>query len=463
MRTTTLAEELRSRGTRDISRHPSKIGILGHVGNGNLGDEAIVAALIQNIRHRCPAAVIYAVTSNPQDTRERHHVAAFPVHRPTTVASRSRAHAPSRASSHAETKRAFLASLKAIPPLYKLLKWTRDGLRLLLNCFHELRFLLTSFRAVKAIDVLIIAGSGQLFDYFGGSWGFPYTLFKWSMLAKASRTRLVFLSVGAGPIGSPLSRFFIRYSLSLAVYRSYRDESSRKLIESIGVPGPHRVFPDLAFSLDTTRSLPLPLSPGSARIVGINPMPAFADYYWPETDRDVYQNYLDTLASFALWLIEKGYRLLFFPTQLRADPPVIAEIRRRMTKGRGLDFEDRVVGGAVSSLDDLLSQIASTSIVVATRFHGALLSCLMRKPVLGISYHKKTDDLLTEMGQSEYVVDIRRLSLAALIDRFSSLEAKSRAIHDHLQRRVANCRSALGRQYEDVLHTYAGLPPGRTE
>src|SRR5262249_54543239 len=41
---TMLAEELRSRVPRDNSRHPLKIGILGHVGNGNLGDEAIVAS-----------------------------------------------------------------------------------------------------------------------------------------------------------------------------------------------------------------------------------------------------------------------------------------------------------------------------------------------------------------------------------------------------------------------------------
>jgi len=454
-----LAEELRSRGTRDNSRHPLKIGILGHVGNGNLGDEAIVASLIQNIRRRCPTAEIHAFTSNPQDTRERHRIAAFPVRRPITVASPSGAHAPSHASSFVEARRAFRTGLKAIPPLYKLLKWAWAGLRLFPNCFHELRFSLTSFRALKALDVLIIAGSGQLFDYFGGSWGVPYTLFKWSILAKASRARLVFLSVGAGPIGSPLSRFFIRYSLSLAAYRSYRDESSRKLIESIGVRGPHRVFPDLAFSLDTARSSFPSLSPSSARIVGINAMPVFADFYWPERDRDVYQNYLDTLASFALWLIGKGYRLLFFPTQLRVDPPVIAEIKARMRTSTSLDFEDRIVGGAVSNLDDLLSQIASTSIVVATRFHGALLSCLMRKPVLGISYHRKTDDLLTEMGQSEYVVDIVRLSLAALIDRFSSLEAKSGVILDQLPGRVADCRSALGKQYDDVLHTYAGLRP----
>ena len=34
---------------------------------------------------------------------------------------------------------------------------------------------------------------------------------------------------------------------------------------------------------------------------------------------------MQTLAAFATWLIERGHRVLLFPTQMKADPPVIKD------------------------------------------------------------------------------------------------------------------------------------------
>src|SRR5580692_8203899 len=60
---------------------PKKIGIFGHVGTQNLGDETIIAAVIQNIRLRYPDAEIRAFTFNPEDTNLRHGIASFPIRR----------------------------------------------------------------------------------------------------------------------------------------------------------------------------------------------------------------------------------------------------------------------------------------------------------------------------------------------------------------------------------------------
>lgn len=321
------------------------------------------------------------------------------------------------------------------------------------NGLRELRFWLTAFKALRPLDLLIVAGSNQLFDYFGGCWGFPYTLFKWAVLAKASRTKLAFLSVGAGPIRSPLSRFFLKQALALADYRAYRDESSRQLIESLGVSGPDPVYPDLAFGI-----CPAPAAPrcaGAGRIVGINPMPIFADYYWPEIDDDRYRSYLHTLAAFAQWLIDRGYSVLFFPTQLRADPPAIDEIKHMlMQNGNGI-VEDRIISYCISSIDDLTGLISSTDFVVATRFHGIVLSYMMNIPVLGISYHRKIDEIMYDIGQSEYIINHFNFTVDDLINKFQRLEANRQTIQDQIQRKVSEYRSLLNKQYDEILSLWA--------
>jgi polysaccharide pyruvyl transferase WcaK-like protein len=58
--------------------------------------------------------------------------------------------------------------------------------------------------------MLIIPGTGLLSDAYGLlNWG-PYNLLKWSLIAKASRCKLLLVSVGAGPISGTLGRWFAK-------------------------------------------------------------------------------------------------------------------------------------------------------------------------------------------------------------------------------------------------------------
>ena len=58
-----------------------RIGIIGHGGTKNLGDEALFATVIQNVRRRLPEAEVIGFTINPADSRERHGIECFPIRR----------------------------------------------------------------------------------------------------------------------------------------------------------------------------------------------------------------------------------------------------------------------------------------------------------------------------------------------------------------------------------------------
>src|SRR5262249_39373323 len=103
---------------------------------------------------------------------------------------------------------------------------------------------------LRHMDMLIIPGTGLLSDAYGLlGWG-PYTLFKWSLIAKICRCKLLFVSVGAGPVHSRLGRWLVKSALSLANFRSYRDNSTKQYLKSIGFHADSDlVYPDLVFSL----------------------------------------------------------------------------------------------------------------------------------------------------------------------------------------------------------------------
>ena len=421
-----------------------RIGVLGHVGNQNLGDEALLGAVIQNVRRRYPDAEVIGFTRRPGDTRERHGIAAFPIHRTNGRA----APAPSGDSAAGAWER-LGSLLKRVPLVRPLVRAARRIGRVVVGVPAELGFLVRAYRNLRGTDLLLVAGSGQLNDYWEGPWGIPFTLFKWALLAHATGTKLALLSLGAGPLRTRVGKFFVKQTVRLADYRSYRDDDSRRCVMALGVPGPHSVVPDLVFSLDVAAPTPPAASPlGRRRVVGINPMPFFDERYYPESDPHVFGAYVQTLAAFADWLVEREYTVRFFATQLFWDHGVIDRVRALMRVEPQASGDGRVIARRIGSFDELVAALDSLDLVVATRYHGTLFAMIRLKPVVSIAYQRKSLELMRDMGQSAYAIAIDQLTLAGLQERFLALERHSAEIVAAVRPKLPVLRAALDTQYD---------------
>ena len=429
-----------------------RIGVLGHVGNQNLGDEALIAAVLENVRRRYPDAELRGFTGQPHDTVQRHRIPAFPVRRmngrPATAAHLDLAadRRTRQRSAPASAWARLRARLRRLPVLPVLVRAARRLGRSALAVPLELAFLARSYRNLRGTDLLLVAGSQQLNDDWGGPWGFPFTLLKWSLLARATGTKVAFLSVGAGPLRTRLGTFFIKQTLRLAAYRSYRDDDSQRCVAALGIPGEHLVVPDLVFSLEMGRP-PAPRAPTRRPVVGINPMPYLDDSYWPQSDPRVFGAYLQTLAAFADWAVGRGYTVRFFATQLLVDHDVIEQVRGLMRQDP-LWGEEQVVAGRIRSFEELVAVIDPLDFVVATRYHGTLFSLIRNKPVISIAYQRKSTELMTQVGQGEYGIDIGRLTLETLRERFLALEVCAVEFTDAVRRRLPAMHRALQLQYD---------------
>lgn len=306
-------------------------------------------------------------------------------------------------------------------------------------------------RTLWGTDVLIVVGTGLLTDSFSlAGWG-PYSTFKWSVAAKLCGCQLSFVSVGAGPLGRKAGRFLVKSSLSLADFRSYRDEATLQYLKGIGFGADgDRVYPDLAYSLPFNL---LPLNEpkqGRRSVVGIGLMTYFGMYGVEKTTPESYAAYLEALAMLVKCLLARNYdiRLLIGD---RTDAPVIREFRSLLEQ-RSITYEEgRVIDEPIASVDDLLKQITATDFVVATRFHNVLLSLLLNKPSIAISFHHKCSSLMNQMGLSEYCQDINRLDAERLIEQFCNLEQNAETLKPLIKNKAEEFRRALDEQYERIF------------
>ena len=295
--------------------------------------------------------------------------------------------------------------------------------------------------------MLIVPGTGLITDAVGlHAWG-PYSLFKWVLMARARRTKVLLVSVGTGPINGAAGRMLVRSILSLATYTSYRDEESLEYVKSVGLrPKRKLVYPDLVFSLPKSTLPAAGTGAPTRRVVGLGLMLYSGAH--GDGDQATYASYLDALAAFAQWLLERDYdiRLLLGD----GDTAAIEDFRSVLRSRLGDDSE-RVLYEAFASVDDLLNAIAATDIVVATRFHNVVMALTENKPVIAISFHHKSSGLMRQMKLTEYCQDIHKIDAPWLIAQFERLERDREAIQLTVTQGVEQARAKLEEQYDRIF------------
>ncbi|MFK8053395.1 MAG: polysaccharide pyruvyl transferase family protein [Woeseiaceae bacterium] len=431
-----------------------KIGVFGHYGNANLGDEAIVQATMESLRRQLPKAEIACFSINPVDSSQRHSVAAYPIRRlsreltafpldgeaPYPV---SHFHGPTATPPAVAADTGLRGFLKRIPILKAAVKKSRSMAASLINFPAEIGFLWKNYRLLRSFDLLMVTGSNQFLDNFGGVWGFPYTVLKWSILARLAGCKLALVSLGAGPLKSTMSKRFCRWSLSLAHHASYRDEPSRQLIEGRGPAFKGKVYPDVASNIE----MPACNTAATRAVleIGINPMPVFDRRYWPDGDDHLYEDYLGKLVALVRHVISQGHSATLYSTQIQ-DNAVIGDVLARLDSAE----REAVKIAQPRTVDQLLQVLANLDISVPTRFHGSVLSVRAGKPTLGICYHRKIGDLLTDVGLGDFQVPIETFSVAEIVALLDRLVDERQSASEMVRSSSERYRTLLDQQYSEL-------------
>ena len=429
--------------------HCSKrIGLWSHLGGGNLGDDATLAAAIANIRSRWPGSTLIGLTMNPGDTQARHGIPSHPLRRQTWSLG---AEQPPQVDTTAKQKlkrslhkyRVLFGVMRAINAVF---------IRAPRGLLQEIGFLFRVLHVTQSLDLLVICGGGQLFDAWGGPWGFPYTLFKWVMLARLARVQCFILNVGAGPIRHPLSRFFIKRVLRAADYISFRDPDSRALVEQLGFTGRTELVADLVYSLPLEGLAPGRVPADTSKpTVGIAPMPYFDPRSIYTQDQRSHDSFISALASFGHWLQDHQYDVILFGTDLGIDPPSIRDVQGAMSSTSHASGGSRLEAPRITALPELFRQMRSMRYVVTTRFHGVIFAHLLNIPVIAVSHHPKLDTLMRELGLSQYCLNIHTCDHRSLTDTFTDLVRREAQIRDQMAAQLIRYRAALAAQFDSLF------------
>ena len=413
-----------------MERPEKRIALLHHTGWGNLGDDAVVSAVLSRIRERWENVQFTLLSMNPLDSERRHGLPCYPIRRHQFGYGLD----PS-ASQSSQAKRGWFRTW---------LRKTRNPLiRIPRGILGELAFLKKSYEFIRSFDFLIITGGGQLTER-GGPLSFPYALFAWSLLAKLANVRFMLLSVGAGPLNRRLSRFLVLRTLRRAEYVSFRDQESRDLVRNLGFKGPASVCPDNVYSF---QELPTTAKGSTGRIVGIAPMPfPFQDQArYPQNAEEIREVLVRKMAAFASLVANMTFSLVLFGSDIRSDPPEIERLRTALLNRHGIALPEYV---PYSSISELLNRMSDMDYVVTCRLHGVMFAHLLNKPVLAISHHPKVTHLMKALDLSEYCVEMVDFDPVQLAEKFQLLVANKDTVKEKMAIKLAEYRAQSTAQFD---------------
>jgi polysaccharide pyruvyl transferase WcaK-like protein len=403
------APAVAARGAGAIGgRARRRIGLLGMYASANLGDTAIQSAVMAALAARRPDIEFVGLCTDPDDAARTFGIRARHL----------------SGSGEMVTPGGAAASAPA--------GWT-DRLPLPLQ---RARSAWRIGRHMRELDMLLVSGSGQIDDFWGGPWEQPFRLLAWCGAARRQRKPAAVFGVGVDQLLTRRGAAFCRRALALTQLRVLRDGGSLDALRALGMTAPAQVCPDPAFHLEAPAAAPR----GPRPFAVISPI---ARQAWPGSPQQEYDGYIAALAAVADDLQRRDLEVRFVCSQTRMDPPVIDQVRRHMRTDAAAT---RVMSPA--TVDGYMREVAAARVVIGSRLHAMILALVAGAPVVAISYARKVQRQLEDIGLADQVLDLRTVHVPQLLARVEATLSDEAALRVHIAGKTGEFRRQLDQQFD---------------
>lgn len=336
----------------------SKYSVLGCYGEGNLGDEAILAGLKRLIRLSDEEALftIYIGTE-----------------------SFATAYAEQTVLDH---------------NLVKLKNWY--GLFIKGKIFDIIK-------AMIKTDVLVIGGGELIRDDFGIMPLLAIT--EKALMAKLFGNKLALLGIGVGKLDTTMGRLLTKMLINFSETVIVRDQGSQAILQELAPTRKISVARDVAFTLPSVRSIDLP---GSSRIIAVS----IRD--WPSawssktiTKQDqtlLYKTFINELATVLKSLeTQHAYSFVFIPFRIVEGDDDREALHEVIKLSGVLNYTMQEYSADPATVK---ASLAQCDLMIGMRLHACILALSEGIPTLAINYDNKVTKLMTDLALDEFILDI---------------------------------------------------------
>ena len=397
-----------------------RITLFGNDSTANLGDQAILIAMMKALGDVFKGACFTILSAHPDLARER--LGDRPeVERIGAI--------PWMARSGATICR-ILAGFT----------WSRMLARAGLLWTAASRERVEAARWIRQSDLVVLVGGRWIASpYFG-----TVMMALWALReAQGARVPVVAYSQSVGPFRTMKEKGAAHALLAGLKLIVARDTASMEFLRHFSAPGPRVAYaPDCVFALtvapagavdEAMRVEEIDESRRPLVAVTARTLAATMESYRQEE----HERYLDMMARICDALIEDGVQLVFLSSTYaagdydRSDPDIGKTFRNRMNNPGALKIVEREYPVQV-----LKGMYGRMDLVVSTRMHPTILASAMKVPVIALAYEYKGVEVLNALGLGEYAVSLKDATADDVIALARKALAEKETIAGHLEERI---------------------------
>jgi polysaccharide pyruvyl transferase CsaB len=316
-----------------------KIIICGNYGIGNLGDEAILGGMIRIIDSASRGSEIVVCSANPKQTAKDFKV--------------------------------------------KSIDFFPTGIRSSLKFWLGGKFI-NYFKELRGAHLFILGGGGLFTDEK------PRAIWIWWMQAKIARLmgkKVICFGQSVGPLKTKFGKKVSKKVFIKAEKNIVRDENSAKLLNELGVRNVSTLT-DLAFALAYDNN-------------SFHNKSDFVVLSLREWIRGDEEKIYVELAKFIEFLWNK-YQLktVFIPFQMEQDDDL--KCFNKLSKYVNVNCPMEIYQGE-HRVEAVIDYMARARFILGMRLHSIILSIIVKRPFLALSYSTKVADFLKSVGMDNWV------------------------------------------------------------
>lgn len=282
---------------------------------------------------------------------------------------------------------------------------------------------------------VLVLGGGGLFQDYGIARLTPFLLFRLLFLFWIAGRKVMWYSVGIGPLLTKQGQLFTYLSARLADIISVRDYESEELLAKIGVPRKN---------LYVTSDPAVMLSVPSVQIVtkthrnrlGLSVLPIYRSVFCDAKKNKQLEN---TLVQFVQSILNEGWCVRLFSFHDGPDTPFCRDI------AACLNNENVRIVGPSMNVEQVLSEYSSLDFFLGMRYHSVIFSFIACVPAGAIIYHPKVRSLMKNAQLGDYAVELDGVTVARLKSILTRLENDNVVVVEKMQRWLSEQRTKLDR------------------
>lgn len=366
--------------SKHIARKPKTILIAGYYGFKNTGDEAILAAMLQDLNEQINNVRFIIVSGDPHETEASHSACAI--------------------------------------------DWSDiEGI----------------IKSIGQSDLVIMGGGGLFHDYWGfdpnsvltshhTGIGFYSSI---ALLASILDKPLILYAIGVGPLLSEMGKRYTQATVENATLISVRDTQSKEVLKSLGVPSKQiHITADPAFTLEPVvvrENIPKhlreegPVLGVAVRNWDVGVLPA----YWEAQVAEAIESFIDRHKGSVIFIPfqDKGETLL-------DDVGISKRIQQAMKNTDRTHVMDDVYSPA-----ERAGLIASCDLLLGMRLHALIFAISADTPIVGMIYDPKVRILMSQADLDDFSLNLGEMTS-------TTLSAQLEAAYDNREYQKELLRSA---------------------